>query len=331
MPIPFLEVLDQANSEQSTGSRTSTTVPTQTLTLTNSSFVNRQAERLAERLQRDAGANDGAQIERLFELCLQRAPTTEEVHYCITFLGDQRAAFDVDLWKIPFQSRVPDRLQTTYLESLEASGALFGPRDWEYLKGSWANEYNDTLETQRLRGPIALHPTATLHSGVVSCGLTLTAEGDRATILVFASPTDSDYRGVSAIIDSGTGTASLVHHQDPSLPSKVLATAPITLTLGEEFSVHLTAIRNGDLVLSIDAQPVLGPIKAPQARGSRFGIGGWGEGVVFNDTQLILKRHPRDGGEQIVDIQPPQPDPSTDALTSLCLVLLNTNEFLYIE
>ena len=55
--VPMLEVLDFCDTARSAARRSVTSVPTQALTLLNGDFVNRQARHLADRLERDAGAD----------------------------------------------------------------------------------------------------------------------------------------------------------------------------------------------------------------------------------------------------------------------------------
>ena len=64
--VPMLEVLDFCDTARSTARRNVTSVPTQALTLLNGDFVNRQARHLADRLERDAGPDPAAQIERAY-------------------------------------------------------------------------------------------------------------------------------------------------------------------------------------------------------------------------------------------------------------------------
>ena len=58
--------------------RNITSVPTQALTLLNGDFVNLQARHLADRLEREAGPDPVAQIERAYQLSLCRAPRDGE-------------------------------------------------------------------------------------------------------------------------------------------------------------------------------------------------------------------------------------------------------------
>ena len=347
--IPLLEVLDQANPEQTIGVRTQTTVPTQTLTLTNSSFVNRQAELLGRRVMREVGDEDSEQIERLFQLVFQRPPTPEERAHCSSFLKQQRAAFASPPSTLTYQSRVPERLQLDFVRTLEAESMLYGPSGWRYLKGSWGNEYNDTLEVQGLRGPATLHPDIELKEAAISFKLTHAALGDRSAVLLRASANNNggDYRGLSVVFDTGEEKVSIAHHIDPALPSIVLAEAPFSFTPNESYAVNVLlcdgAHSNGEsteevrrLEVSITSPngisaQVSSPIK--QTRGDRFGLSGWGQLVSFDEFSIKDAHHPEQPKESVerYSVRGAANDPVVDALTSLSLVLLNTNEFLYAE
>jgi Protein of unknown function (DUF1553)/Protein of unknown function (DUF1549) len=76
--VPMLEVLDFCDTARSAPSRNVTSVPTQALTLLNGDFVNRQARRLAFRLEQEAGADRSAQIERAYLLAFARMPRDTE-------------------------------------------------------------------------------------------------------------------------------------------------------------------------------------------------------------------------------------------------------------
>ena len=69
---------DCPDAGQSTARRVQSTTPIQALNLFNSRFTLAQSEALAERLQREAGADPKRQIERAYQLALGRPPTDEE-------------------------------------------------------------------------------------------------------------------------------------------------------------------------------------------------------------------------------------------------------------
>ena len=59
--------------------RTRSTTPLQALNLLNSEFVMQQAAFLAERLEREAGSDTAAQVQRAFSLAFNRTPEPEEL------------------------------------------------------------------------------------------------------------------------------------------------------------------------------------------------------------------------------------------------------------
>jgi cytochrome c553 len=69
---------DRPDCGQVTPKRTASTTPLQAFNLFNGDFILTQAEKLAERVQREAGAEPSAQIARIFALVFGRAPTVAE-------------------------------------------------------------------------------------------------------------------------------------------------------------------------------------------------------------------------------------------------------------
>jgi hypothetical protein len=75
---PLLDSLDCPDPSTATHKRSVTTTPLQALTLLNSAFALRTAERFAARIQREAGGDVGRQLERAYRLAYGRPPTGEE-------------------------------------------------------------------------------------------------------------------------------------------------------------------------------------------------------------------------------------------------------------
>ena len=86
--MPFLESFDIPETDRSSPVRFSTTQPTQALAMLNGKFLNDQAEVLAHRLKREAGANPEAQVRRALRLVTCRNPTESEMHRGLTLLSD---------------------------------------------------------------------------------------------------------------------------------------------------------------------------------------------------------------------------------------------------
>ncbi len=76
---PLLDALDCPDPSTVSPRRTVTTTPLQALSLLNSSFILRMADRFAERLEKDAGEDPSRKIGRAYELAYGRSPTAAEV------------------------------------------------------------------------------------------------------------------------------------------------------------------------------------------------------------------------------------------------------------
>ena len=76
---PFLSAFDWADTDNTCDVRFVTTVPTQTLTLMNSKFLNDSAETLAKHVAEEAPGDATAQIRHALHKATHRKPTDEEV------------------------------------------------------------------------------------------------------------------------------------------------------------------------------------------------------------------------------------------------------------
>ena len=88
-----LEHFDFAETSMVTGSRETTNVPTQSLYLMNSPWVQARSDAMAERLLREA-ADDDSRIGRAFVLCFGRHPDSTEVLRAREYLEQERLAAD---------------------------------------------------------------------------------------------------------------------------------------------------------------------------------------------------------------------------------------------
>jgi hypothetical protein len=85
--VPLIETLDGCDVNRSTAKRPITTVAPQALTLFNGDFVNGQAKYFAARLEKEAGDDPAAQVERAYRLALCRPPTEKEKATLTDFLN----------------------------------------------------------------------------------------------------------------------------------------------------------------------------------------------------------------------------------------------------
>jgi len=93
---PFLASFDWADTDNTCDVRFVTTVPTQTLTMINSKFLNDSAETLAKRLQTEKPGDMSAQVRRALELATSRSPTQQDVTEGIAFIKNFQSKSNLD-------------------------------------------------------------------------------------------------------------------------------------------------------------------------------------------------------------------------------------------
>ena len=89
VPYPLLEAFDPANPNIVHSRRDTTTTPLQALTLFNSEIVFGWSQALAGRVINEAGKDESAQIDRLYQILLSRAPDKAEKAELRAFLDNQ--------------------------------------------------------------------------------------------------------------------------------------------------------------------------------------------------------------------------------------------------
>jgi len=82
-------VFDCPDASQAVAKRSRSTTPLQALNLFNSRFVMQQADLLAKRLAKEAGADAAVQAKRAFTLCFNRPPTEVEINSSAEFIQNE--------------------------------------------------------------------------------------------------------------------------------------------------------------------------------------------------------------------------------------------------
>jgi hypothetical protein len=86
--MPMLAAHDQADTDTSCPVRFATTVPTQSLSMLNSEFMNKQAKVFAVRLAEEAGDELEDQVMLALRLATSREPTPKEIEENVAFLQE---------------------------------------------------------------------------------------------------------------------------------------------------------------------------------------------------------------------------------------------------
>jgi hypothetical protein len=87
---PMLKAFDSADTDSTCAVRFATTVPTQSLTMMNSRFVNQHATTFANRLRSEAGANREEQIRLGLTIVTSRLPSAQEIEDGLAMLDEIR-------------------------------------------------------------------------------------------------------------------------------------------------------------------------------------------------------------------------------------------------
>jgi hypothetical protein len=94
--VTLLQLFDAPSIVGNCSTRTTSTVPLQSLALLNSTFVRDRAKTLEERLRKEAGADPAARMNLAFRLAYGRAGDSEELAAAERFLVAQRKAYAMD-------------------------------------------------------------------------------------------------------------------------------------------------------------------------------------------------------------------------------------------
>ncbi|MBL9161662.1 MAG: PSD1 domain-containing protein [Planctomycetaceae bacterium] len=90
-PLGLLETFDAPTMSPNCEQRASSTNAPQSLMLMNNAFVLQQAAAMAERIEREVGADLSAQFQRAWQMAYCRAPSASQLQAGVEFLGEQAA------------------------------------------------------------------------------------------------------------------------------------------------------------------------------------------------------------------------------------------------
>jgi len=113
LPYPMLEVFDPANPQLVHSKRDVTTTPLQALTLFNSDIVFAWSQSLAGRVINEAGNNETAQVDRLYQILFARNADKSEKKSLHEFLVKQEKIIQGKTAEGKFVASVPTGLKNT--------------------------------------------------------------------------------------------------------------------------------------------------------------------------------------------------------------------------
>lgn len=113
LPYPLTASFDPADPSKPHHKRDVSTTALQALTLFNSDVVFGWSQALAGRVISEAGANENAQLDTLYEILFSRKPTREEKSALKGFLKEQEKLVEGKAWTDKFEVAVPTGLKDT--------------------------------------------------------------------------------------------------------------------------------------------------------------------------------------------------------------------------
>ncbi len=111
LPYPLLQNFDPANPSQAHHKRDVTTTPLQALTLFNSDIVVNWSQALAGRIINEAGKDESAQLNRLYQILFAREPNKTEKAALKAFLAREESVVQKKVAAGKFEAAVPTGLK----------------------------------------------------------------------------------------------------------------------------------------------------------------------------------------------------------------------------
>ncbi|MEM7232872.1 MAG: PSD1 and planctomycete cytochrome C domain-containing protein [Planctomycetota bacterium] len=335
---PLIEAFDYGNTAQPLGVRPITTVAPQALILLNSRFVVEQADAIAEAVERKAGASVGKQVREVYRRLLGREAREREVQVAIRYLESQRREFRKLSSHVSFYPDVPSSLFQGYRRRLNPEHYLFGPRgNWVYHRGIWGGGYEQIDVAEVERGPFALWKKQAFAELNVSGSLFLQPSAERASLIVQAQSDGDTWKGIEVALDPRKSQIVLTRRPDQGTKRVVV---PFDVPRGVWSKFRLEASeKHLSFWLGESRKPVLRvEHETPQTAGY-FGVSAWRGQLSFNevaieskgrvwdlareterrpDTQERMKHHDKTTAQRA-------------ALRALAQIILNLNEFVYVD
>jgi hypothetical protein len=327
--VPMLETIDYSNTAQSVGERGVTTVAPQALLLLNSDFLHQSAEVLATRLVREAGCQPADQVRRAYQLALGRLPTKRELRIGLDYLQRQTESLATLRPGLTFSPLVPTALHESYLKQLQPEDFLRGPRrGWRYLRGKWAAPYEGIQIVDVPRGPCALWQEMAFRDGVIEASVLLHPSAELGGLLFRARPQGQECVGYDVSLDPRNHRLLLRRHDGAQ--SATLADVPITIPWHEKHRLKVAA--EGPRIriwLDGNERPIVDVVDShPSTQPGYVGLETWGAPLTVHDLTVASA-----GKEVRIDRATTltSEDAKRQALESFCLIVLNLNEFAYVD
>ena len=329
MLAPMLEGFDYTNTAQPIDSRPVTTVAPQSLQMLNSRFITEQAAAFAERLRREVGDQPEAQIDRAYWLALGREPRPSEREIALAHLAKVREQLVAQPLPLTVRPEAPTAISVGYLNRLRPSDFLSGaPSSWNYGRGDWIDLGEGIFSFDVERGPFVLSAHASVSECQIEAEFLLHANSELGSLVYQGENRDGKLQGYELRCEPLKGTIGLFRIEGET--STRLAEIADAMTTGVWRSVKIERQgRRHRVWLDGAAAPAIDVAEAaPIEQPGRFGLRTWGSPLSIRNAYLTAsgaRQQLDQADETVADLATKQ------ALRSFCLLVLNLNEFVYVD
>ena len=319
--VPMLESFDAASPDTSQSTRGTTTIAPQALILLNGAFADEQAAAFAQRLLADDKAEETARIRQAFELAVTRPPTDRELQFAVEYLARQRE----------FLRENAAALQelTARQSSDTAPLRLAG---WTTYGGKWSLPETGVCAVEPAPGAKVIRDDVVFGDGSVECQVKLDQGGDGGVLIRVNNPQDGTDAVNAYNINFTPTSLRLGKHQQNW---KELKNAPARFTPGEWVTLRVSAEKDRlQIFLNEAKEPAIDYIDPEPLPAGKLGFRTFQAKVSYRalkvrqgekSTGIPLDRAAE--AASIVDRSPYE----TLAWTALAKILLNLNEFVYVD
>ena len=330
LQLPLLEIFDVASTEQSIAARSRTTVAPQALGLLNSDFITRQADCFAQRLRREAPANDPgsvngveSEIRRAYMLALGRAPSDDELRIAAEYYDRQLDRFIQSEQAFQLAPALPAALHKTFLDKCRGIDFYKDPMPgWTYQRGDWPGRGDNIHWVRLARGPVAFSEKAAVQDGAISCQLKLHPNAEFSSLVFRGRAEGKTWQGYELYLDPQNQSAELrrVGEQTVAIAK---ADAPLIAGRWEQIDV---AFQGSEIDISLNGEPLFQITdEHPLTGNDRVGLRSWGAELAFRNFIV------RDKFQSVeINGNPPQ-QAQERALAAVAKLIFNLNEFVYID
>ncbi len=335
MLVPELDIFDYSNTTSPLGERPVTTVAPQALLLLNDPFIHRQASVFATRVQRETSSPlvDDL-IIKAYQIALGRAPRSRELKVAHRFFDQQVRESSVIQSRFSFRPDVPSSLSVGYMDQLKPSDFLVGPLNgWTYHRGNWSASYEGISSVERFRGPFALWQGVDFTDGILEADLIMDRAAESASVLFKSHVKGTSQRGYEVCLEPRQHRITLLRQDDKLVTlAHVESSLPVLKNIKLRIECNDSRIRvwMGDnkipIIDFVDSLPPFGV--------GKIGVRAWGAPVSFDSlTVRTLDQFYSvkiDDSESLTGTRS-MSSSQRRGLESLCLLLLNLNEVIYVD